>query len=144
MRMIRANVRGALNNYEAKRVAKSLVNSPLVKTMVAGADPNVGRLLMAVGKCFDCTITPANTDAWINGHPVVVGGQRLDFEDAPAMPWWYPYDRAFQTFTRRAFGALYTNDPRTKVPETLGLVGSGRFFGYVKVSSLAGKLGKLF
>jgi glutamate N-acetyltransferase/amino-acid N-acetyltransferase len=82
MRMIRASVRGALNNYEAKRIAKSLVNSPLVKTMVAGADPNVGRLLMAVGKCFECTIVPANTDAWINGHPVVVGGQRLDFEDA--------------------------------------------------------------
>ena len=82
MRMIRASVRGALNNYEAKRVAKSLVNSPLVKTMVAGADPNVGRLLMAVGKCFDCTIRPANTDAWINGYAVVVGGQRLDFEDA--------------------------------------------------------------
>jgi glutamate N-acetyltransferase / amino-acid N-acetyltransferase len=80
-RMIRASVRGALNNHEAKRVAKSLVNSPLVKTMVAGADPNVGRLLMAVGKCFECTIRPANTDAWINGHAVVVGGQRLDFED---------------------------------------------------------------
>ena len=80
-RMIRASVRGALNNYEAKRVAKSLVNSPLVKTMVAGADPNVGRLLMAVGKCFDCTIRPSNTDAWINGYAVVVGGQRLDFED---------------------------------------------------------------
>ena len=82
MRMIRATVRGALDARDAKRVAKSLVNSPLVKTMVAGADPNVGRLLMAVGKCFECTITPANTDAWINGHPVVVGGQRLDFEDA--------------------------------------------------------------
>jgi glutamate N-acetyltransferase/amino-acid N-acetyltransferase len=81
-RLIRATVRGALNNYEAKRVAKSLVNSPLVKTMVAGADPNVGRLLMAVGKCFECTIIPSHTDAWINGHPVVVGGQRLDFEDA--------------------------------------------------------------
>ena len=81
-RMIRASVRGALDDYEAKRVAKSLVNSPLVKTMVAGADPNVGRLLMAVGKCFDCTIRPANTDAWINGHAVVVGGQRLEFEDA--------------------------------------------------------------
>ena len=80
--LIRATVRGAANDEEARRVAKSLVNSPLVKTMVAGADPNVGRLLMAVGKCFDCTITPANTDAWINGHPVVVGGQRLDFEDA--------------------------------------------------------------
>ena len=82
MRMIRATVRGALDKHEAKRVAKSLVNSPLVKTMVAGADPNVGRLLMAVGKCFDCTIRPASTDAWINGHPVVTGGQRLDFEDA--------------------------------------------------------------
>ena len=81
MRMIRANVRGALNNYEAKRVAKSLVNSPLVKTMVAGADPNVGRLLMAVGKCFECTIRPDTTDAWINGTPVVRGGRRLDFED---------------------------------------------------------------
>ena len=81
MRMIRASVRGALDRNEARRVAKSLVNSPLVKTMVAGADPNVGRLLMAVGKCFDCTIRPANTDAWINGHAVVVGGQRLDFED---------------------------------------------------------------
>jgi glutamate N-acetyltransferase/amino-acid N-acetyltransferase len=81
MRMIRASVRGALDTHEARRVAKSLVNSPLVKTMVAGADPNVGRLLMAVGKCFDCTIRPANTDAWINGHAVVVGGQRLDFED---------------------------------------------------------------
>jgi glutamate N-acetyltransferase/amino-acid N-acetyltransferase len=81
MRMIRATVRGALDKNEAKRVAKSLVNSPLVKTMVAGADPNVGRLLMAVGKCFDCTIRPGSTDAWINGHPVVTGGQRLDFED---------------------------------------------------------------
>ena len=81
-RMIRATVRGALNNHEARRVAKSLVNSPLVKTMVAGADPNVGRLLMAVGKCFECTIRPDTTDAWINGTPVVRGGIRLDFEDA--------------------------------------------------------------
>ena len=82
MRMIRATVRGALDARDAKRVAKSLVNSPLVKTMVAGADPNVGRLLMAVGKCFECTIRPPSTDAWINGHPVVAGGRRLDFEDA--------------------------------------------------------------
>ena len=60
------------------------------------------------------------------------------------MSWWYPYDRAFQTFTRRAFGALYSNDPRTKVPDALGLLGSGRFFGYVKVSEIATELGKMF
>jgi glutamate N-acetyltransferase/amino-acid N-acetyltransferase len=37
---------------------------------------------MAVGKCFDCTIRPESTDAWINGHQVVHGGARLDFDDA--------------------------------------------------------------
>ena len=80
--LLRVAVRGALEDAEARRVAKSSVNSPLVKTMVHGADPNVGRLLMAVGKCFDCTIRPDATDAWINGYQVVRGGARLDFDDA--------------------------------------------------------------
>ncbi len=79
--LIRATVRGAANEEEARRVAKSLVNSPLVKTMVHGADPNVGRLLMAVGKCFDVHLDPSRTDASINGHQVVRGGRRLDFDD---------------------------------------------------------------
>lgn len=80
--LIRATVRGARNDDEARRVAKSLVNSPLVKTMVHGADPNVGRLLMAVGKCFDVPVLAGRTDAWINGFPVVQGGMRLAFDDA--------------------------------------------------------------
>ncbi|HKN66383.1 MAG TPA: bifunctional ornithine acetyltransferase/N-acetylglutamate synthase, partial [Gemmatimonadaceae bacterium] len=82
MHLIRVTVRGAADESDARSVAKSVVNSPLVKTMVHGADPNVGRLLMAVGKCFDCTIRPDATDAWINGHQVVRGGARLDFDDA--------------------------------------------------------------
>ncbi|MBL0940218.1 MAG: bifunctional glutamate N-acetyltransferase/amino-acid acetyltransferase ArgJ [Gemmatimonadaceae bacterium] len=80
--LLRVHVRGALNATEAHVVAKSIVNSPLVKTMVHGADPNVGRLLMAVGKCFTCTIVPASTDAWINGFQVVGRGERLSFDDA--------------------------------------------------------------
>jgi succinate-semialdehyde dehydrogenase/glutarate-semialdehyde dehydrogenase len=68
----------------------------------------------------------------------------VDLGDTPAMPWWYPYDAAFNAFTKSAFGTLYSNDPRTKVPGALGLLGSGRFFGYVKVSTLATRLGKLF
>lgn len=79
--LLRVTVRGALDDGEARRVAKSVLNSPLVKTMVHGADPNVGRLLMAVGKCFECTIRPGSTDAWINGFQVVRGGERLDFDD---------------------------------------------------------------
>ncbi len=79
--LLRIRVTGAVNDIDARRVAKSIVNSPLVKTMVAGADPNVGRLLMAVGKCFDCTIEPASTDAWINGFQVVDKGTRVAFDD---------------------------------------------------------------
>ncbi len=80
--LLRVSVRGALDEGEAYVVAKSVLNSPLVKTMVHGADPNVGRLLMAVGKCFSCTIRPETTDAWINGYQVVGGGERLAFDDA--------------------------------------------------------------
>ncbi len=80
--LLRVQVTGARDAREAHVVAKSIVNSPLVKTMVHGADPNVGRLLMAVGKCFDCTIQPATTDAWINGFQVVGRGERLSFDDA--------------------------------------------------------------
>jgi glutamate N-acetyltransferase / amino-acid N-acetyltransferase len=81
-KLLRATVRGAKTPAEARRIAKSLVNSPLVKTMVHGADPNVGRVLMAVGKCFECTIRPDATEAWINGQKVVQRGERASFDDA--------------------------------------------------------------
>jgi glutamate N-acetyltransferase/amino-acid N-acetyltransferase len=80
--LLRTTARGAATRDDARRIAKSLVNSPLIKTMVFGADPNVGRILMAVGKCTDCTIVPESTDAWINGHPVLRQGARLEFDDA--------------------------------------------------------------
>ncbi|HEY9514351.1 MAG TPA: bifunctional ornithine acetyltransferase/N-acetylglutamate synthase, partial [Gemmatimonadaceae bacterium] len=81
-RLLRVIVRGASNAVEARRIAKSIVNSPLIKTMVHGADPNVGRILMAVGKCVDCTLIPERTDAWICGCAVLRNGQRLDFDEA--------------------------------------------------------------
>ena len=80
--LLRTTVRGAASESDARAVAKSLVNSPLIKTMVHGADPNVGRLLMAVGKTFDVKIQSSSTDAWINGYAVVKGGERLDFDEA--------------------------------------------------------------
>ena len=79
--LIRATVRGAKSMVEARVIAKSIVNSPLIKTMVHGADPNVGRILMAVGKCTECTIPPGTTDAWINEYAVVRAGERLPFDD---------------------------------------------------------------
>jgi glutamate N-acetyltransferase / amino-acid N-acetyltransferase len=81
-KLIRARVRGAASRADARRIAKSVVNSPLVKTMAFGADPNAGRLLMAVGKCFDCTIDPAAIAADIGPIAVVRGGARTAFDDA--------------------------------------------------------------
>jgi glutamate N-acetyltransferase/amino-acid N-acetyltransferase len=54
----------------ALAIAKAIINSPLVKTAIYGADPNWGRFVMAVGKVFD--------------HPVPLEGLRIEFgpEDA--------------------------------------------------------------
>jgi glutamate N-acetyltransferase/amino-acid N-acetyltransferase len=53
--LIEVTVDAARDAAQAKRVAKSIVNSPLVKTAVHGADPNWGRVAMAIGKCSDDT-----------------------------------------------------------------------------------------
>ena len=51
--LIEVLVDSASSPDQARRVAKSIVNSPLVKTAVHGADPNWGRVAMAIGKCED-------------------------------------------------------------------------------------------
>lgn len=58
---LEVQVTGARDDAQAKRVAKAIVNSPLVKTAVHGADPNWGRVAMAIGKCeADTDIDPDN------------------------------------------------------------------------------------
>ncbi len=52
-KLIEVRMTGARDDAQAKRVAKAVVNSPLVKTAVHGADPNWGRVAMAVGKCSE-------------------------------------------------------------------------------------------
>ncbi|MBT7430888.1 MAG: bifunctional glutamate N-acetyltransferase/amino-acid acetyltransferase ArgJ [Ilumatobacter sp.] len=51
--LIEVVVDGAVDTAQAKRVAKAVVNSPLVKTAVHGGDPNWGRVAMAIGKCSE-------------------------------------------------------------------------------------------
>lgn len=80
-KLLRATVTGAATEAEARTVARALVESPLVKTMAYGADPNVGRLLMAVGKCVECRIEPHRVSARLQGIPVVEGGAALPFDE---------------------------------------------------------------
>lgn len=49
-KLISIKVIGAKSKTAAKNIALSIANSPLVKTAIAGADPNWGRIIMAVGK----------------------------------------------------------------------------------------------
>ena len=49
-KFVTVNVTGAASDGDARLVAMAIANSPLVKTAIAGEDPNWGRIVMAVGK----------------------------------------------------------------------------------------------
>jgi glutamate N-acetyltransferase/amino-acid N-acetyltransferase len=49
-KLITINVSKCKNEIDAKKIAFSVANSPLVKTAIAGEDPNWGRVIMAIGK----------------------------------------------------------------------------------------------
>jgi glutamate N-acetyltransferase/amino-acid N-acetyltransferase len=83
-KLLIVDVSGSKNVAQAKLVAKSIVNSPLVKTAVYGCDPNWGRVIMAVGKTFDRAVDPAkvtirfgDTAVFKKGSPVDCDLQRL-------------------------------------------------------------------
>ena len=74
-RFITVEVTGAVSGRSARRVALSIANSPLVKTAVAGADANWGRVVMAVGKAGE----PAERDRlsiWFGDIRVAHEGER--------------------------------------------------------------------
>lgn len=75
-KLLVVTVRAARDEDQARRVAKAIVNSPLVKTAVHGGDPNWGRVAMAVGKCSD--------DHDISPDRVVI--RFGDLEAYPAVP----------------------------------------------------------
>ena len=59
-KLIELKISGAQDKKSALLFAKSVINSPLVKTAIYGADPNWGRFVMAIGKVFDYPIQLEN------------------------------------------------------------------------------------
>merc|ERR1711991_249518 len=49
-KFITINIENCKNEVDAKKIGFSIANSPLVKTAIAGEDPNWGRIIMAIGK----------------------------------------------------------------------------------------------
>ena len=74
-KLVTVKVRGAESDASAVQVARSIANSPLVKTAIAGEDANWGRVVMAVGKAGE----PADRDRlsiWFGPHRVAHLGER--------------------------------------------------------------------
>jgi glutamate N-acetyltransferase / amino-acid N-acetyltransferase len=74
-KLVEIIVEGAASQASARKIARSIANSPLVKTAIAGEDANWGRVVMAVGKAGE----PADRDKlsiWFGGIRVAQRGAR--------------------------------------------------------------------
>lgn len=81
-KVVEIHVRGARSGKDALLAARSVANSPLVKTAICGADPNWGRLMMALGKS-SARVVQDRVGISIGDHKVVeqgalIAGARLD------------------------------------------------------------------
>jgi glutamate N-acetyltransferase/amino-acid N-acetyltransferase len=77
---ITIQVAGARTEAEAAQIARAIANSPLVKTAVAGADPNWGRVLSAAGNA-GVAFDPARADIAMQGVLVCEGGLAAKFPE---------------------------------------------------------------
>jgi len=81
--VIRVAVTGAASTEQARALGKAIVNAPLFKCAVAGNDPNVGRLIQAIGKFFSQsqeTTQPQRGLRQINGSVTLTLGGVTIFE----------------------------------------------------------------
>ena len=89
-KLVEIRVTGALSDLAARAVAKTIAESPLVKTALFGNDPNWGRLMAAAGRA-GVAFDPAAASASIAGIEVYRAGVPTDFNagevsDAMKMP----------------------------------------------------------
>jgi glutamate N-acetyltransferase / amino-acid N-acetyltransferase len=80
-KLLRTTAKSANSAQDARFVARALVDSPLIKTMVFGGDPNIGRVLMAVGKCVDCEVDLDALRIIVNGRELYRDRTRQDFDE---------------------------------------------------------------
>lgn len=81
--VIELNIEGAKSREEAMKVARAIAHSPLVKTAWAGADPNWGRILAAVGNS-GIAINPARVNIHIGDQQVCRKGTNHMFDEKQA------------------------------------------------------------
>ena len=69
-------VEGGRDVDECNRVARAIANSPLVKTAFFASDPNLGRIVCAIGNGAAADLDPARVSFWLDETLVVLDGGR--------------------------------------------------------------------
>ena len=72
-KLITIQVSGTKTEADARQIARAIANSPLVKTAIAGEDPNWGRIICAAGYA-GVAFDPAKVDIYLQGVLVCQGG----------------------------------------------------------------------
>jgi glutamate N-acetyltransferase/amino-acid N-acetyltransferase len=81
-KLITINVQGATSLEEAHRVGKFIAHSPLVKTAFFASDPNLGRLIMAIGNALP-ELDPQGVNLWLGDVQVIEqGGRAASYTEA--------------------------------------------------------------
>ncbi len=82
-KFVTIRIAGAVDEGSARRIGLAIANSPLVKTAIAGADANWGRIVMAVGKAGE-PVDPARLSIAFGGREVARDGRAVpDLDEAP-------------------------------------------------------------
>ena len=79
-KLVTIDVEGATSERAAEKIARAIANSPLVKTAVAGSDPNWGRILSAAGNA-GIAFDPRRVDIDFQGVAVCRAGLAADFSE---------------------------------------------------------------
>ncbi len=82
-RFVTVEITGARNDHDAERIARAIANSPLVKTAIAGSDPNWGRIICAAGYS-GAKFDPARVDIRVNHFFLCRRGLDAAFDEAAA------------------------------------------------------------
>jgi glutamate N-acetyltransferase/amino-acid N-acetyltransferase len=78
-KLIEVTVKGAVNTEDARRAARTIVSSNLVKAAVYGRDPNWGRVTAALGRS-GVEVVEAKLDVWMAGVLVLKDGAPVSFD----------------------------------------------------------------
>ena len=83
-KFVTVQIQGAESDKAARTIGLSIANSPLVKTAIAGEDPNWGRIVMAVGKAGEAADRD-QLSIWFGDRIVAENGMRAASYDEPTM-----------------------------------------------------------